>query len=379
MPKTLTILNDNRIERLDQGIRGIREGLLPPSALQQMVQHQPGEQVLYHYTSLEKLFAMLSTDSMWASFSLFSNDSSEGKTLGNEWLQQKQYQGDNFILCFCDRDDILSQWRGYCPGGGASIGFWFPAQYGIYTLLHADYQDGTPMVGSAIESCRNRPLPVIYCASDNAAGDSVGVDVRENLLGQFDDLNVPVSLEEVVPYLKNGRFAEERELRIVFSNTDRSLDRCIRFRRLSDGSMVPYIVVKWGDQLEMGKKLALSYPDEKIEQIFNENIRSRHRKTVVLPCGQDQDKVCDKLTHSIQEYKKGIYGDDKQKASQKRWQLRPAKIICDGHLPVVSITVAPSPDQAHTKEVIERFCRSRYWLQNAVVKCSEIPYVASKL
>lgn len=375
----IKILNDVEIEQIDNCIRKIREGLFDASDKQAHVELYPGEQILYHYTSIEKLFNILKNDSMWASRSRFSNDSTEDQALGQEWISKNQYYGDNFILCFCDQGDVLSQWRGYCPMGGASIGFCFPAGYTTYTLLHEDYDGGdVPPPGVAVESYRNRPLPVIYCRPKSAQNIVTGVDAEEDVVQLFGSLSASspnITLQDIVPYLKNSYFEEERELRIVFNNANRKLENCIRFRALEDGSMVPYIVIKYGDLLEMGRKLSFTFTDKKIEQLFSSCIDNLPRQTIVIPCGQDQATICHKLSEKIQTYKQKAFNSPEW----EWWKMDPARIICDGHLPIVSITVAPSPNQIHTKEVIERFCRSRYWLQNVVVKCSEIPYVAPKL
>lgn len=377
--KTIKILNEDRIERVDKCISEIRKDIPDRGAKLDEVKYYPGELILYHYTSIEKLFGILNGDSMWASHSRFSNDASEGEALGQQWIEETQYYGDNFVLCFCNQDDILSQWRGYCPNGGASIGFWFPPGYSTFTLLHANCKEGDLLPGADVEAYKNRPIPVIYYSPEGVKKKNTDI-AREDILNYFNAPSIKAtcaSLRDIAPYLKNSFYMEEREFRIVFDNANRVLEDCIRFRTMKDGSMVPYIVVKFGNLLEAGRKLKLSYTDDAIDDLVTHNIKALSRKATVIPCGQDQTQICDKLSQKIRDYEREIYSNNTAKWAQ--WKQSPATIICDGHLPVVSITVSPSPRQAYIKEVIERFCRSRYWLRYVTVKCSEIPYVSPQL
>ena len=65
-------------------------------------------------------------------------------------------------------------------------------------------------------------------------------------------------------YLKNSYFHEEVEYRLNFDNSDGKLENCIRFRKSSDGSLVPYIVVKYGDLLDSGRCLKHTYTPKKL-------------------------------------------------------------------------------------------------------------------
>jgi len=114
------------------------------------------EKILYHYTSLEGLLGIIESKSIWATNVLYLNDASELnyalKLLSDEvndikgeipldanWLAKLSFF-DNlilnideiilhplnfgfFICSFSEEKDLLSQWRGYCPGGiGFSVG-----------------------------------------------------------------------------------------------------------------------------------------------------------------------------------------------------------------------------------------------------------------
>lgn len=369
-------MNEDSVARIEKCIKEIKTGF--PDVSGQSLEY--GEQVLFHYTSFEKLFSILDGDSLWASRSRFSNDSTEDKILGEDWLKREQYYGDNFILCFCAEDDILSQWRGYCPKGGATIGFRFPKGYSTYTLLDSDFVENLPYSNKKIELYRNRPLPVIYCQSDNES--ITGINIKENLFKLFDEpkiLATGAKLYDVVPYLKNAYFHEEKELRLVFNNSNRDLEKCIRFRKLDDGSMVPYIIIKFGDLLKMGRDLSFTYTQDYINEVFQEKIDFFDTSPIIIPCGRNQSKICMSFLKKIREYKKEIYNDSSREVEQNWVDKYPLQFICDGHLPIVSITVSPCPQQEYIKEVIERFCQSRYWLQTVQVKCSNIPYIAPKL
>ncbi len=334
--------------------------------------------IIYHYTYIYKLFFILEGDSFWASRSRFSNDSTEGEILGEEWINLEHYYGDNYIVCFCGDNDKLSQWRGYCPNGGASIGFKFISE-STYTIC----KSGMSEPKSNMELYKNTPLPVIYCRMDNRAENDNGIyDVKENLQNSWKEIEqllpetnkglYKIGLRDIVPYLKSGYFIEESEYRLMFDNSNGELEDYIQFRTLTDGTKIPYIIVKCGDLLRGEHSIKRYFSTEKIGEIFKEHIESRIREPIVIPAGKDQKDVCREFTKLFNQHKIERANTPKL---EKRWEANPLRIICEGHLPIVSITVSPSPKQKYIKEVIERFCKSKYWLQNVEINCSNIPYI----
>lgn len=165
----------------------------------------------------------------------FSNDDSEGTVLRDKGFTEL----DNYIVCFCDQPDQLSQWRGYCPNGGASVELALNKIH-EYSVLHADYD-----TNKRFELYCNTPLPVMYVRNDesylNMALDTIE---KTNVIKDGTPLYAPVEMKDIIPYLKNESFSEEREIRLAFINWDGSLYDCIRFRTLLNGVRVPYMVVK---------------------------------------------------------------------------------------------------------------------------------------
>jgi Protein of unknown function (DUF2971) len=98
---------------------------------------------LYHYTSLETLVAIVGSRTIRASGIRFLNDRSEAQRLKEEVASvlraERQFaqiaestieQIENFprqslfVASLTEKDDLLSQWRAYCPSAlGVSIGF----------------------------------------------------------------------------------------------------------------------------------------------------------------------------------------------------------------------------------------------------------------
>ena len=99
-----------------------------------LIQHQRSGQALCHYTTLDGARNILSGGDLWLTNSRYSNDDEElsyGHRLvegvfdeletdgvPRPWLQQlrdrlEKARGDEvYICCFCEKDNILSQWRG---------------------------------------------------------------------------------------------------------------------------------------------------------------------------------------------------------------------------------------------------------------------------
>jgi hypothetical protein len=119
-------------------------------------QSNPPEGCLFHYTTIAGLQGIVETNCLYASAAYFLNDSSEleygRKILGSvleQWEVDNPESRDDltaelvrdlrakitdengrealvhsvYVACFCQRDNVLSQWRAYGQAGGYSIGF----------------------------------------------------------------------------------------------------------------------------------------------------------------------------------------------------------------------------------------------------------------
>lgn len=303
----------------------------------------------YHYTSLSKLFNILESDSFWASNIRFSNDETEVKLLNDD-------RHDDYVICFCEKGDQLSQWRGYCAEGGAAIGLHI-GRYQLYSVLQADYD-----TSGAYMIYENAPIPVLYVQPRILSEDrnntelDACVDYVNRRCRKSEEYKYLVSL-----YIKNSLFYEELESRLAFMNKAEVLSKHIKFRNLDNGIKVPYIVVKHGDVKRMTANCRTN-PDDYDEKRLQEEYDAHNE--IWIDEGRDQETIFYEIFERVKTFlSKNEYDEDA------------IKIFCKGHLPIDEIIVAPTADRARVAEQIERFCRSKYWLKNVTVKESVIPYV----
>lgn len=305
----------------------------------------------YHYTSLPVLFNILEGNELWAANVRFSNDAMEERILKLDNLSMR----DDYIICFCAENDKLSQWRGYCHNGGAAIKFYlsYPQEYSI---LHSDF-DKT----GNYEVYENTPLPVVY-VDPNADANGKRKAVKSIITSS--GYENEITLEDLLPYMKNGCFYEEKELRFVFSNINSSLSKCIRFRTLSDGIKVPYIVIRHGVVGKMKGNCMMDiseYDDERIQEL------AERGEPIWIEEGFNQEAKYYEMMKRVEEFKK----NKKPKHS--------VKVFCKGRLPIEKIMVAPTYDRERKAEQIKRFCMSKYWLNHVEVEVSKIPYIQPTL
>jgi hypothetical protein len=316
---------------------------------------------LYHYTSLEKLFKVLENDSLWFFSLRFSNDLTEEKIVGKEQLKERDYRSDNFFLSLsADKGDTLSQWRGYCSNGGASIGFHFDSEYteGVtnFCVLHADDDSG-----KKANKVTSVAVPVIYLNHEREPLTEMSQFSRYRQKKVFQLLESENSLKEsyFVSLFKYPQFCQEKEFRIVLSNSEDELSECIQFRTLKNGTKIPYIVVKHG----------FINSSKKREELTGENLTkickylNMPRVPVLLPNCRNQSELYAAMRAFLRK--------------KNPEEPSPRPIICEGHLPILSITIAPMADQNRIMEQVDRFCKSRYWLRTVKIRASEIPYVPS--
>jgi hypothetical protein len=117
--------------------------------------HRGGPAILYHYTAADGLLGMLQSHQIWATNVRFMNDRSEldyGINLVYRVFEEDEFVGKlplkdkpaftkikknirvmlddaekkttHFAICFCEKENLLSQWRGYGESGsGFALGF----------------------------------------------------------------------------------------------------------------------------------------------------------------------------------------------------------------------------------------------------------------
>lgn len=304
-----------------------------------------------HYTSLPVLFSILEGNEFWAANVRFSNDAMEERMLKLDNLSAR----DDYIICFCAENDKLSQWRGYCHNGGAAIqlNLFFPQSYSV---LHNDFDE----TGN-YEIYENTPLPVVYLNPNS------NTDVKRREINSIIDGSgyaKDISLEDILPFLKNGCFYEEKELRFVFSNINGNLSKCIRFRTLQDGVKVPYMVVRHGNVGKMNGNCltdVAEYNEDRINEFAMQGL------PIWIEEGFDQETKYFEVMKRVKEF------------NNKSKFCKPVRVFCKGKLPVEKITVAPTYDRERKAEQIKRFCMSKYWLHNVQVDVSQIPYIQPSL
>lgn len=259
------------------------------AALAQM----PPKGLLYHYTTVEGLQGILEKNDLWATSAYFLNDPAEiiygydrlrevlDKWLANassvgekdslrvtlvselrkafgEVLLEKKIIHPIYLACFCEHDNLLSQWRAYGQSGGYSIGFRVPTletvslgpgfrpEPNTYTATWARVEYNRD---EQIKQC-NAVLDPILALLDSETGEAIRKISDHPLFGYaaFYRVMQEILLEEIVRF-KNEAFNVEKEWRIIVRRRElkkQTIDDAgktavpLYFRALK-GMLVPYV------------------------------------------------------------------------------------------------------------------------------------------
>lgn len=252
---------------------------------------RPSKGFLFHYTTTEGLKGIIEKNELWATSAYFLNDSTEIiygcqilKEALEEWIarnqcpeeslslglarQLKEAFGEHllnmklvkpiFLCCFCEDDNVLSQWRAYGKSVGYSLGFKVPAD----DLLNGQGFRPEPNTCTSkwikVEYDKNEQLrrcraildPVLAIFEDPDTAHGIAEIGAHPLFGYNKILRIVVDilLEEIVGF-KNEAFRSENEWRVVVrqrewvkQGTDdgSSIVKPIRFRS-TNGVLVPYV------------------------------------------------------------------------------------------------------------------------------------------
>lgn len=222
-------------------------------------------QVLWHYTSAEGLRGIIESGRVWASQASFLNDaremsyglelffevlgerdlshlqppaqawiakwaSGEPGTVLQQWLRENAVP---FVACFCAHGDLLSQWRGYGPGGGYAIGFAdHPPQAWVQSAGHGlqlrrvvyDPVEQRAHIADVIE----RLIAALDRAPDTAEAQTAFVN------------NLTDAAAHVAAHCKDPAFAEEQEWRIIYQRLEDATRLDLKHRSAGN-VLVPYV------------------------------------------------------------------------------------------------------------------------------------------
>lgn len=360
---------------------------------------------LYHYTSREVFWKIMDSEVFLARHIMFSNDYEENKignqkivtALKNAGIEAKEVEALPFMICFCAEDDLLSQWRGYAEEGiamefdfskglyGLEKGF---STYNCYTIMNNEAEDGTYMskdVDELFMGVIASPYSVIYTEANEEQDrnpDPVIESYMQKIKGEPRDVWWQRAVE-MIPYIKNNKFREENEYRLIFdmnilvSESQQYLLQQKYTYLDVDGVRKPNIRVKFGNMLECGNKdITLYYVNSNLDdsirtlkqelgkaKIKLKTIRKPRKykmnaNEVLVSAGIHQEEVCTKLRRIL--HQRPVTADE-------------IRIWCDGHLPVRRIVVAPSKDAELMKCSIEEYIRTKYWAKDIKVDISKIP------
>lgn len=378
---------------------------------------------VYQYRNLDSFWAIIESDCFWATNARFSNDHEEQElgtkkiweVLGSDADIIKPFD-DYYIVCFCEEDDKLSQWRGYAPEG-VSIGFDFNNVRPFYIKAVKEEDPHLCIYGSCYE--------VVYIEEETG---------KEEFLNRFDVASMDESSNnresirkratDIIPYVKHNSFYEEAESRLAFSEGTANLSKYIHYRVIGN-IKVPYIVVKAGDKEdkkhnigvvricvegERGKTLedelqrhfdkmkidnvqvinCIDPPDEQtddslcygctLREAYIPKINNEYQKCRYT-CDPDESfriEVRNEIYLSDSKNQEEIYREVHSFLCDKE-EMKDIKIWCEGHLPIRSIRVGNLHNKEIVVESIKHYCRQHYWLNSVDVTSSSTPFRSSLL
>jgi hypothetical protein len=186
---------------------------------------------LFHYTDLEGVKGIFTSRTLWLSKFTATNDISEiklaieqfqafaarkartldtaeGVFLGRAAEQLEGFRRTNICLAsFCEQHDLLSQWRSYGNDGrGVALGF------NAARLLEVAKANGLRLLRCVYEPAEHERISASLTDMLLEARRASHPDDAPDLISGFNDVFL-----RVAPVIKDHRFGEEREWRLVSS------------------------------------------------------------------------------------------------------------------------------------------------------------------
>ncbi len=386
-----------------------------------------GSGLFYQFRPFKSFWLILEGDCFWATNARFSNDDAEreyGKSIGikSGIISNIDYPDadiDQYIVCFCAVQDLLSQWRGYAPYGGVSIGFDFNMHtpFTIYPN-NVEMKDGYAKRDADNLISYAKATKVLYYVEDE---DFKGI--KDCLMTHTSAVTADMEANErkrrflnMIPYIKHPRFEEEKEYRIVVSSNDFPTSDNHRFSKYinykCDGDKkIPFIILKPGnhrynrDNCSVRIRIKLededydwdrdlyAYVDKSVlkdkprvfscigttgvkdlddsycygctrrrwidDESTSDIVYCRHQSVAnqyVSLSTNESNSVIVSQGKNQQEVFEKVHEWAMMKNKDIRKTEEHIKVWCEGHLPIRTIMVGPCKNQNEMEESIKNFC-----------------------
>lgn len=402
------------------------------------------EGYIYQYRTFESFWQIIQSDKFWATDARFLNDLEE-QHMGIKHMCKELEEniednledleiGESYIVCFCSEDDILSQWRGYAPGGGVSIGFDFrtPIPFSILSKNQVQGSDDSLLSNDSIwKVCLG-----VYYLDPSPDCDELSILCGTDIVKREDE-TLKKRMRHIVPYIKHSGFREEKECRLVFRHQDFHEENCVQYQYNPTKILkIPYIPIRPGNIAYQTKSCCVR------AQLSDDDFKSLKNELNALPdveiisCLKNEDKNHDEVYddkmcfgcsqriypeteigvngkpgHIKCKYKHNFVvinervedqtngnsylkkptvmisqGNNQEKLfnqvhkwaknlNKEKKDMPKIKVWCEGHLPIRSITIGPCPNIDEMYESIRHYCaNAEYWLRDVEIKRSEIPF-----
>ena len=228
---------------------------------------------LYHYTTLKGLEGIINSRSIWLTHVSTLNDPSElkygeeiilnlldevrGEERDENILQLIKYLSEfvksfnaatfqTYVACFCEEENLLSQWRAYgARGGGYNLGFRFGSTTKFYHSLDEEKNSHVILRKIIYDLDEQRKLISNYISSiiksTNKAiihfKETTGIPDAWSTIAATEAVNILLDLKLS---FKNPVFAEEKEWRLIKGRQADYKPEQLMFRESNDG-FIPYL------------------------------------------------------------------------------------------------------------------------------------------
>ena len=227
---------------------------------------------LHHYTGQSGLLGIVNRSELWATKAQYMNDATEfsfGLDLAEERIRDhpKRASDNNsgkldhlfprrsgiasvniFVACFCEKPDLLSQWRGYSG-----------ETYGYSLAMHGTkLKSAAEKSGFSLAKCiydRTRQIEIM----DQLISHCLDIAKQGDMQTEFER-----GLLLVSAFFKDPTFVEEQEWRIV-SKVKSITDKMVGFRE-GKSMLTPYFRVPIGEGSDSVLEAATVGPCPHMEQ-----------------------------------------------------------------------------------------------------------------
>jgi hypothetical protein len=224
---------------------------------------------IYHYTSLESMMKIVETKSLWATNCQYLNDILETQYFMNmldnkeDYIEKfKDIFNSIFIISFSEERDSVSMWGNYGKNGVIM-------EFSIPEFIRGNLNSKIEVIHNGrLQKVEMLKLFIYAIYNNKIIKDILSSEI---IFSMKDNISI-MELFLSVFAIKDKTYSYEKEIRMIFADTDYDYIQKIENYRIKNNLIIPYLTISFEEKGKLPLK-SIMYNPEQNDVMYEESIK----------------------------------------------------------------------------------------------------------